>query len=536
MNIGGFLAKTMLIKNRLSTEPNAGGNANNGLSVSRALTMIAIALWLFSLSQPALIIDNGNIKPSIWIGASVLATGWMGIGLFTAGWYANLPFLIAVNSLLFRSESPWKSVFIGILLALDTFRLKSLPGGGRADVYAYGTGVALWFAAFGLLLLAAAWRSAEQNGYRSISATLRSRTVLLALAVLSCSSALYGVYAYRTTQYIGVTESEFLPVGSVKALKVCSTAIAVPKTKIELKGPLEISGNAYPLDAPATLLGWGIPIVRKDGFDYALYDSTDINSIYWKPASGPASAVLILSTRDSNDTIDAALTSADGKVTSFQQRWTRDSHKTSLYCPDFRPSDSDLSSAPRSLLISAVNVPNGLTPPTGVLRNAITVVPFRRESLPIAKTIGLRKDTAEIMPALDGSCSADTHFVDKDPGAANFGYSGEQTFAIGERRYFLMNNQLLNAVCSGDSVYLYYFSLDNNQKPHLLYIQRRNLADFSKVWSLVTGFDYERPYPSKGKPNVKIRSLSEMDGRVAAEIVDADQSLVVDISFPAPAR
>jgi len=512
-------------------------DAENLVVASRTLTVMAIVLWLLSLSQPALIIDNGTGKPNIMGGAELLAMGWMGIGLITAGWYANLPFFIAATILLIGRETPWKTVLFALLLALDTFRLQSLPGGGRGDVYGYGMGVALWFAAFGLMLLAVAWRSAERRGLTSITAVLRVPAVFSVLAVLVGGSALYGIYASRATQHSSVTEAEFLPPGSVKTTAVCSTAIVVPTTRIALNGPLEVTGKAHPLDAPATLLGWGIPVVRKDGFDFALSNAADINTIYWKPSSGAAAAILNLSAKNNNDTIEAALMSADGTTTAFRQSWTRDIRKTSLYCPDFRPYDTAPSSAPRSLLISAVDVPGGLKPPAGALGNAITVTPFRRESLPSAKTHGMRKDAAAAgAPVLDGGCPSDTRFVDKDPGAVHLGYGGQQTFAVGERRYFLMNNQPLAAVCAGDSVYLYYFWLDNNQKPYLLYIQRRELADFRKVWTLVTGFDYVRPYPFQGKRNVNIRSLREKNGTVAAEIVDIEQSLVVDISFAAPAR
>ena len=54
--------------------------------------------------------------------------------------------------------------------------------------------------------------------------------------------------------------------------------------------PALITSVRGALHAPRALLRWGIPAVRKGGFDFALNDPTDINTIYWKPAAGPALA------------------------------------------------------------------------------------------------------------------------------------------------------------------------------------------------------------------------------------------------------
>lgn len=510
--------------------------AQRPLMASRALAIMTLVLWVLSLTQPALIIDNGTGEPAIWSGAQVLGMGWLGLGLITAGWYANPPFLIAAITMLVGPKLPWKMAMVGLLLALDTFRLQEIPGGGRADVYGYGPGVALWFAAFGLLLLALAWRSVEHRGRTSVSATLRAPAVFSVVALLGGATTFYGIQAHRTTQHSSITEAKFLPAGSVKNGEVCKAAVLAPITRLTLDGPLEVRGQAYALGAPATLLGWGIPVVRKGGFDFALNNAADINSIYWKPAVGPAAAILNLS-MDSNDTIEATLSSADESVTVFRQTWARDLRRTSLYCPDYRPNDPTPSSPPRSLLTAAVDVPGGLRPPSvGTLQSAIVVEPFRPESLPSAKTHSVPLDAAASESVLNAGCPTRARFVEKDPGAIYLAYGGQQTFAIDEHRYFLMNNQPLAAVCASDSVYLYYFWLDSDRKHYLLYIQRRQLEGFRKIWTLVTRFDYARPHPFRGSQNVKLRSLQEKDGMVIAEIVDVEQSLAAGISFPAPVR
>lgn len=504
--------------------------------ISRGLALTGLAVWLISLSQAALIIDDGSMKPSIIYGHEILVAGWIGgLGLLTAGWYANVPFFIAGLVLLLSAERPWKTVIVATLLALDTFRMQSIPEGG--SVYAYGGGAILWFAAFALLILAVAWRKLELQDRALSLAAIGSPGLVLSMTVVVAGVSLYGVYAYRATNHSSVTESEFLPAGAVKLGPVCTDVVRPPSTKIELSGPLEILGRAYPFDAPASLLAWGIPVVRKNGIDFALSDATDLNSIYWKPADGAVAGVLTLRTAEgSQGRIEAVLTSADSRTTAFRQTWTRNPKKTSLYCPDYRPYDSEPSSPPRSLLAAAVDVPGGLKPPAiGTLKSAITVPPFGLGSLPKAETHGMRADPAAAETPADAGCAPDIRFIDKDPGAWQFGYAGQQTFGIQDRRYFLMNDRTLSAVCAGDSVYLYYFGLDN-RKPYLLYIQRREKANFRKVWTLVTGFDYARPEPFKGKRDVRIRSLREEDGTVAAEIVDVEQSLAVNLSFAVPGR
>ena len=507
------------------------------LIISRALSLLAIALWLASLTQPALILSQSGANPDFVSGAEVLGTGWLGLGVFTAGWFANLPFLFAAPMVLFGASRPWKIAIFGLLLALDTFRLQSLPGGGGGSVYGYGLGAALWFAAFGVLLLAVVWRSLEVKGRASFSAATRAPAVLATVALLAIGTGIYGIHAYRAIDRASARESRFLPSGSVKVGKVCTDAIAAPTTRLRLDGPLEVIGSSYPLGSPQRLLAWGIPVVRKQGFDFALSDAADINSIYWKPADGPAVATLALSGKN-HDTIEAALASADGLTTAFRQSWTRDIRKSGHYCPDYVVEESNASSPPRSLLVAALDVPGGLKPASiARMQNALMVAPFTRESLANAKIHGVRTDPAAVGTSPpDAGCAPRTGFVAKDPGALTLGYGG-QTFGIDERRYYLMNNQPLSAVCDGgDSVYLYYFWLNSDRKSFLLYIQRRHLADFRKVWTMVTGLDYQRAEPFKGKADVRIRSLSEKDGQVAAELIDIEQSLAVSVSFGVPGR
>lgn len=512
---------------------------SRSMIASRSLAVIALTLWLLSLTQPAFIIEDGTVKPLIWSGLYVLGMGWLGgVLLFTAGWYANLPFFFATFSLLSTRKLPWRAAILGLLLAIDTFRLDGFPGGGRLDVYGYGLGVALWIAAFGCLTLAVAWRSAEQSDRGSFFLAVRTPAVFSVLAILVASTTLYGVFAHRAMDHSNLTESAYLSPGSIKRGELCIEVVLTPATQITLDAPLEVRGRAYPLDSPMTLLSWGIPVVRKGGYDFALADPKDIDTVYWKPAVGMPAAVLDLSTQNNGDAIEANLTSRDGGVTIFHQTWRRDIRKTALFCPDYRLNDSGISSPPRSLLTAALNAPGGLTPTkNSTAEIAITVAPFRSETLPRAITREVTTAASATAPEVNAGCPPHIGFAEGAPGAIELGtYGGQQTFVIGERSYFVTNNQPLSATCAGDNAYLYYFWLDNNRKQYLLYIQRRRLNDFRKEWSLVTRFDYARSQPFEGKLSMKIRSLKEVAGTVTLDIADVELSRDVNISFSVPVQ
>jgi hypothetical protein len=304
--------------------------------------------------------------------------GWLGMWFTTPAWCANLAFFYGARMLLCGPNSPLKTSILALALSLDTFRVQSLPGGGRWEIYGYGLGAALWFTAFGVLLTAVAWRSAELRGFSSARLALRTPAVFSALAVIAITSSIYVTSAVRTVQHVSLSESEFLPAGAIKRGRICDAVVSSPSTRILLDGPLEISGRADAIDAPTTLLAWGIPVVRKGGYDFALNDSSDINSIYWRTAIGPASAILELSTKRERETIEATLTTADQQVTAFRQTWTRDTNKAPFYCPDYRPRDSLTTSPPRGLLVAGLDVRGGFKPPAvGIFKSAIPVAAQR---------------------------------------------------------------------------------------------------------------------------------------------------------------
>jgi hypothetical protein len=88
---------------------------------------MSAVLWLVSLTQVSLVIDNGLGHPSLWRGTTTLYSGWMGPIAWYFAWYANITFLIGLayvaagdNGRISRTLAA-----VSILLALDMFRVTS---------------------------------------------------------------------------------------------------------------------------------------------------------------------------------------------------------------------------------------------------------------------------------------------------------------------------------------------------------------------------------------------------------------------------
>lgn len=508
---------------------------------SRALAGIALALWAVSLTQPVFIFTYRG-KPDIVNGIKTLLTGWIAL-LDTLGWYANVPFLFSAVWVLLvpiRSRIPWIFTTLSVLLALDTFRFIVLAGNGNLIVHACGPGMALWFAAIGVLALAVAWRSAEHRGRASPLAALGSPIVLLMLAVLAGALAFYRAQVRETihndSDSASVNLVKYLPAGSVRIGPVCKIAVTPPATQIALNGPLEIKGHVSPLDSPDNLLALGIPTVRKNGFDFALLDPNDINSIYWQPAAGPAGATLTLSEsvdkRGHLNAFEATLTSADGRVTAFHQLWIPNNRTPTGFCPDYNYS-GDAGLLPASLVPVAISVPHGLKPPAS--RNVrTTIAPVKVSNATVRALNGQALADA----GANGHCPPGVGLTNNERRQYDLSYSsyaGTQVFGIGERRYLIGNNQPLSAICTKDSIYLYYFWIDA-RKTATLYLQRRRLDDFRKIWTARTEINDELFGSLKDARSVRINDLHEEASQIALDILNPAEARGVEVAFPAPAR
>jgi len=505
--------------------------------VSRLLALLALALWISSLTQVGLVIDHGTSSPEHRFGYMILGTGWLGFGIFCAAWYANIPFLLGVLVLLLKQRWPWWLSAITILLALDTFRLTEIPGGGRADVYAYGIGVFLWLNALLVLAIASAVRDleAKTDGLTLFDFLKSPLSVSYAIALV-LSAGLYMHFTVDDHAGASTTELKYLPYGSIKRGTVCKATVSLPTATIELSGPLELVGKGYPLDQPWLFLSWGIPVVRKNSIDYALQDRADINSIYATTSQGlPAARFSFEATDGSTATsLEAALTSGDGTKTAFRQKWTRGGRTGREYCPDLIAYPPDPAVPPFSLLLSTLKLPGGIKLPT-VRRPEIA---FRGESVHLAPARLIeRKGKPPSRPVKgNGGCPADIGFLDRDQAAIESGGPWRQSLRVVERRYLLMNNQELSVTCNDNLLYLYYFWPNNDLKTFALYLQKRTLPEFRVDWNAITHVDYGRQERFGGKARMRIDSVAEKDGELHIEIAEMDSSETVGLAVQLPPK
>jgi hypothetical protein len=502
---------------------------------SRILALVAIAVWLASLSQIGLVVDDGTGIPKPEPGYRILTQGWMGAIAFWLAWFANPLFLVSVSALLMSGRSTAILAIVSALFAVDMFRYTQIPGGGRGDIYAYGPGAFLWLASMAILCIASGLRQAELKwGKVSLPAIFGTP---LAIGGISAFAFATASYTHNTTQDrtgASVTELKYLAPGSVKRGPVCKEVVSPPSAILNLDGPLEILGRGYPLDKVSMYLSWGIPVVRSSGFDFSLVDPKDMNTVFATSSKGPAAARVVLKESDGPNRatgekhLQATLTSGDNATVAFDQRWSKEGPTRRAFCPDLIDHPRSPAHPPQSLFASALKVPGGIAATTNENLGPALGGPFLR--LAPMRVLGWTGGSQKSSEEGIAGCSSNVKFVAADPALHTYGWSQGQSLQIGDRKFFILNNQPLSAVCDGDHVYLYYFWLENSQKTFTLFLQKRPLSDFTQMWTATTVVDYQRKETFKGKPDVWIRSATERDGELLVDLVDAEQRQTVQLA------
>ncbi len=117
--------------------------------------IVLLGVWMLSVaSSDALLGCRGDTIP----GWELLLLGWIGPVASQFGWYANVIFLIALPTFVFKRRSGGWSVAVGLLatgLALSSLGLEVLPNdAGGTSICGFGTGFYLWLGAIAGLALA----------------------------------------------------------------------------------------------------------------------------------------------------------------------------------------------------------------------------------------------------------------------------------------------------------------------------------------------------------------------------------------------
>ena len=495
--------------------------SNSPCLVSNRLAKLAFLLWLASLLLPGLVFYTE--KP---LGLNFLLVGWAGPLALNFAWYANPLFLFATKKLITSRRSTTGSSIVATVLAADAFLFWELPldeGGATTDLYGYGLGFLLWLAAILVLLAASGIRVMELEdtplGFRHLRREPMVRNSALILGIVVGSFAFWGI---KDRLEAGETERRFLKDVVFKLGPVCSVPDIKPQGQIALQGPLEIirnDGYSTPLASPEDLLAWGVPRVRRKGYDYYLREPDNHSSIVAVPAKGPAGARLELghSKQNGNHAIRARLVSVDGGTVGFEGEWVEPKRKERLYCPGYFTSPK-VDEPPRSLLLATLTHADG-TPlvargdrrPTKdewlksstvhsgrpVQRAQITDNPGCPES------VGLRhlprEEDGSSLPKAVWNRLADTPV---------------ELYQIGEQLHYGIHGHKRQALCMQDATYIYLGRRWENQVE--LYLEKRRLPDFHRAWKQGRNIRVRMPSPrpSQSLWNIYITSLREEGDRL----------------------
>ena len=129
----------------------------------RAITLVALSLWVLSMFLPVITFDNGGIDTML-DGAHFLENGWAGPIMLQFGWYANLLMLPAAYAASRNTIKPRTRHFIlaAALIALwgNTLFLSSIAGyTGDAPIVRWHAGYFSWMVATGTMGGLLMWRA-----------------------------------------------------------------------------------------------------------------------------------------------------------------------------------------------------------------------------------------------------------------------------------------------------------------------------------------------------------------------------------------
>jgi hypothetical protein len=520
---------------------------------SRVLTFIALALWVASLTLTGIVL---YAKQQRMLGAEILATGWLSPLVGNFAWFANPLFLWSLLRL--QNKKPAGGMaMLSVLLSLDTFRLSNYlldEGGGSTQVYGYGWGVVLWFAALCVLTAAAGTRQIEArieaDGVEGKDEWLRPIGFALCISMLAAVAYL----ATQDRKHANSTEQERLAGLIFKRDPICSAdEPSVTRPLVSGAGPLEVrlsegahAGSSYPFNKPTDLLKWGIPVVRVAGRDYSYAAAGDDQILTSVPASVPSAATLVVasSTADGRRQIGANLVDhATGRVV-FEQVW-REEAKGARHCPDYStfPKDGE---QPRKLMVEALAVQStgadivghAVRPREAADNRVDAVIVSNIDALGLTEQSNPQPTKSVVAPSNVGGARRPWMGNRNCPNNVGWdGWGSERSpvrmdtgwpFMVGDRAYYPPSRERYNTLCAGDHAYL-FFGVARDGKYYLT-LEKRMLSDFRQAWSgIVVIHD---PYLSTGDDILKVDSVDEDAGGVTVRLVKEQTGRTAVIKAP----
>lgn len=489
-------------------------------SASGMLALLSLLIWILALPLTGLAFYSSEYNLT---GLQILGMGWLSLLMLNFAWFANVFFLRATAKLALGKGTATKSALVSFVLAFDTFRFDSLltnEGGSTTPVYGYGWGAILWLASMTVILMAAGTRELELSVEKKQSShawgTRLRAGGILALVALLCMTV---VFAINDQKNANLAEKARLSSIAFKRGPICKLEGPVPSAILQLDGPLEVvsDNTASPFDSPSPLLSWGIPIVRMKGLDYYMVDAANSKLTAAKTASGIHAARLVAKREwiegEQASRYHTVLSSADGKVVSFDQTWEPEPQDR-RHCPEYSSSPTQ-TEQPRKVVMSALVIPGAK--PLSVTGDSD--IPQARGSIPrvAASVLGQWSSSQENKPFENVECKDTTGFQYKLRGSHREMLFLGQPFLIRDVFYFPGRDDLNKAICSGDYVYL-YGDINYSSDQYSLILQKHSLIDFAEVWTkLIT---IAKPKIALPERITHIRSLEEGNGVLTIEFLN----------------
>ncbi len=490
------------------------------------ISKIALIFWFISLSLPGLILYSD--QQILW-GFSILMSGWLGPFVLNISWYANLFFLYAIFSLVVRSKPATKTSIIAIVLAVSTFTLNRIllnEGGATTPVYGYGLGAIFWFIAMFLILIASdimSYELARKNNKNVIKKYKGVNLLMLFIASTTC------LYLYDRIAG-NVAEQSRLGFATVifKRGFICPLEGPIIRNKISLRYPLEVEfeRRVYPFGSPEKLLEWGIPVVRFRGDDYFYTNVNGENVVTSKIASGPVSAVLLVSSkwnvRTKSNEYKTTLTSADGKTLSFTQTW-KPEQDDARHCPEYSTlprKDED----PRRSLMAALDTKHENKYPMVLNQNNVWDKVVRMD----AEVINKYKVDRTRWEEIDIGCPPNYGLI-----GHRFGHNMGSEFLIDDKSYYVGESPGFRYnICEAGFVYLYKGT--RGGKYYHLAIQKRTMDSFNEKWFISIKIPNDDGRLRENR--AKILTIREMETYLVIELIHDATLKAIKFKAPLPSE
>lgn len=480
----------------------------------RILTLITLALWVASLTMPAV-----SLGKDFKYGLDILVTGWLGFSVGTYAWFANIGFIISIG-LLLKNKSALILSSLSIVLAFTSYSWEIIvldAGGAKSKVYGYGPGFYIWISVFfltfilnGLLLI-------------KIKKKIIAGWLIVFLGASSLSAYLYLTFDEAKVQKALMNSEERAKFEKshtiIKRTKVCSTHIAEPENIFQLTDSSVVEVT-YPADFNhlkekffLELLSWGIPKVQYKNFVYQ-YLPTD-SRIYQAYETQLASDYTLTFEVISNTHFMATLyKTGHPEIVGFKQSWSLEQNR---FCPSFSDyPNKDL--GPRKQVMSTISDTENLKQPPRLPNSyqtrAATIIPLDGD---------IYSSTLEDSPL-------------KCPNTfQKLGYSPDNIFGVKldyyvekiDDYYFLTsfhNNPYGQLLCTSKHIYRSRIK----SGPKALYLEKRDIQTFENIWQYQyqVKLDGLPGLPIKGR-DYTITEIKEGDKLIEVLVTDGEHHYLI---------